>query len=116
MLGKPSRWAGPGPQHYLTSPGLHGPGPLLIRPPLPAEAAAIPGRSWVGFGLGMAGKRCGAVGERSGEPAAKRACGPRDEEFNGTHFKALLRDPAAAAKGEAFCGAGEACAEVAGSG
>ncbi|XP_021404254.2 nucleolar pre-ribosomal-associated protein 1 isoform X1 [Lonchura striata] len=47
----------------------------------------------------MAGKRCGGVGERSGEPAAKRACGPRDEEFNGARFKALLRDPAAAAKG-----------------
>ncbi|KAL9867510.1 nucleolar pre-ribosomal-associated protein 1 isoform 2-T2 [Geothlypis trichas] len=47
----------------------------------------------------MAGKRSGEAGERSGEPAAKRACGPRDEEFNGARFKALLRDPAAAAKG-----------------
>ncbi|XP_066036371.1 nucleolar pre-ribosomal-associated protein 1 [Chamaea fasciata] len=47
----------------------------------------------------MAGKRSGERGERSGEPAAKRACGPRDEEFNGARFKALLRDPAAAAKG-----------------
>ncbi|XP_058679879.1 nucleolar pre-ribosomal-associated protein 1 [Ammospiza caudacuta] len=47
----------------------------------------------------MAGKRNGEAGERSGEPAAKRACGPRDEEFNGARFKALLRDPAAAAKG-----------------
>ncbi|XP_014108968.1 PREDICTED: nucleolar pre-ribosomal-associated protein 1 [Pseudopodoces humilis] len=47
----------------------------------------------------MAGKRSGEVGERSGEPAAKRACGSRDEEFNGVRFKALLRDPATAAKG-----------------
>ncbi|XP_063275337.1 nucleolar pre-ribosomal-associated protein 1 isoform X2 [Prinia subflava] len=47
----------------------------------------------------MAGKRSGEGGERSGEPAAKRACGPPDEEFNGARFKALLRDPAAAAKG-----------------
>nr|XP_054511019.1 nucleolar pre-ribosomal-associated protein 1 [Agelaius phoeniceus] len=47
----------------------------------------------------MAGKRSGEAGERSGEPAAKRACGPRDEEFNGARFKTLLRDPAAAAKG-----------------
>ncbi|KAF4795038.1 Nucleolar pre-ribosomal-associated protein 1 [Turdus rufiventris] len=47
----------------------------------------------------MAGKRSGEPGEPSGEPAAKRACGPRDEEFNGARFKALLRDPAAAAKG-----------------
>lgn len=48
----------------------------------------------------MAGKRSGEAEERSGEPAAKRACSPRDEEFNGARFKALLRDPAAAAKGE----------------
>ncbi|NXW73034.1 NPA1P protein, partial [Hirundo rustica] len=48
---------------------------------------------------GMAGKRSREAGERSGEPAAKRARGPRDEEFNGVRFKALLRDPAAAAKG-----------------
>ncbi|RMC01777.1 hypothetical protein DUI87_21795 [Hirundo rustica rustica] len=47
----------------------------------------------------MAGKRSREAGERSGEPAAKRARGPRDEEFNGVRFKALLRDPAAAAKG-----------------
>ncbi|NXB00486.1 NPA1P protein, partial [Cnemophilus loriae] len=52
-----------------------------------------------GPGSGMAGKRSGEAGERSEEPAAKRACGPRDEEFNGARFKALLRDPAAAAKG-----------------
>uniref|UniRef100_A0A8C3TVC2 URB1 ribosome biogenesis homolog n=1 Tax=Catharus ustulatus TaxID=91951 RepID=A0A8C3TVC2_CATUS len=50
-------------------------------------------------GSGMAGKRSGEPGESSGEPAAKRACGPRDEEFNGARFKAMLRDPAAAAKG-----------------
>uniref|UniRef100_A0A8C5TWG7 URB1 ribosome biogenesis homolog n=1 Tax=Malurus cyaneus samueli TaxID=2593467 RepID=A0A8C5TWG7_9PASS len=39
------------------------------------------------------------AGKRSGEPAAKRACGPQDQEFNGARFKALLRDPAAAAGG-----------------
>lgn len=55
----------------------------------------------------MAGKRSGEPGEPSGEPAAKRACGPRDEEFNGARFKALLRDPAAAAKGEGLCRAGK---------
>ncbi|TRZ15518.1 hypothetical protein HGM15179_011589, partial [Zosterops borbonicus] len=47
----------------------------------------------------MAGKRSGEPGQRSGEPAAKRPCGPRDEEFNGARFKALLRDPANAASG-----------------
>uniref|UniRef100_A0A8D2MPG9 URB1 ribosome biogenesis 1 homolog n=1 Tax=Zonotrichia albicollis TaxID=44394 RepID=A0A8D2MPG9_ZONAL len=73
-------------------------GPELI-PPLPAGAAAVPGRARAAFGSSMAGKRSGEAGERSGEPAAKRACGPRDEEFNGARFKALLRDPAAAAKG-----------------
>ncbi|NWS18019.1 NPA1P protein, partial [Pachyramphus minor] len=43
-------------------------------------------------------------GKRSGQPvagppAAKRACEPQDNEFNGARFKALLRDPAAAASG-----------------
>ncbi|XP_056346462.1 nucleolar pre-ribosomal-associated protein 1 isoform X2 [Oenanthe melanoleuca] len=47
----------------------------------------------------MAGKRSGEAGEATGAPAAKRACGPRDEEFNGARFKALLRDPATAAEG-----------------
>ncbi|NXP51775.1 NPA1P protein, partial [Heliornis fulica] len=32
-------------------------------------------------------------------PAAKRACREEPEEFNGTRFKALLRDPATAGKG-----------------
>ncbi|KAJ7418039.1 URB1 ribosome biogenesis 1 [Willisornis vidua] len=45
----------------------------------------------------MAGKRSGhAV---TGPPAAKRACAPRGHDFNGARFKALLRDPAAAASG-----------------
>ncbi|XP_027599978.2 nucleolar pre-ribosomal-associated protein 1 [Pipra filicauda] len=45
----------------------------------------------------MAGKRSGQP--VAGPPAAKRACDPRDDEFNGARFKALLRDPAAAASG-----------------
>ncbi|XP_051464954.1 nucleolar pre-ribosomal-associated protein 1 isoform X2 [Apus apus] len=48
----------------------------------------------------MAGKRRGEPA--AGPPAAKRACGEREEEeeeFNGARFKALLRDPASAAKG-----------------
>ncbi|XP_014745884.1 PREDICTED: nucleolar pre-ribosomal-associated protein 1, partial [Sturnus vulgaris] len=47
----------------------------------------------------MAGKRSRVADEPSGEPAAKRVCGLRDAEFNGARFKALLRDPTAAAKG-----------------
>ncbi|XP_050188089.1 nucleolar pre-ribosomal-associated protein 1 [Myiozetetes cayanensis] len=42
----------------------------------------------------MAAKR--SAQPAAGPPAAKRA---RDDEFNGTRFKALLRDPAAAASG-----------------
>lgn len=45
----------------------------------------------------MAVKRRGVPA--AGPPAAKRACG-EEEEFNGARFKALLRDPATAGKGE----------------
>ncbi|KAM9390262.1 nucleolar pre-ribosomal-associated protein 1 [Phaethornis superciliosus] len=45
----------------------------------------------------MAVKRGGV--SPAGPPAAKRARGGEEEEFNGTRFKALLRDPATAEKG-----------------
>ncbi|NXF01342.1 NPA1P protein, partial [Smithornis capensis] len=49
-------------------------------------------------GHGMAAKRSGRPA--AGPPAAKRGCASADrEEFNGARFKALLRDPAAAAGG-----------------
>uniref|UniRef100_A0A8C6N9L5 Uncharacterized protein n=1 Tax=Melopsittacus undulatus TaxID=13146 RepID=A0A8C6N9L5_MELUD len=47
-------------------------------------------------GCAMAVKRRGVPA--ADPPAAKRAC-PQEEEFNGTRFKALLRDPATAGKG-----------------
>ncbi|NWH61609.1 NPA1P protein, partial [Geococcyx californianus] len=53
-----------------------------------------------GGGSAMAGKR--GPGSAAAAPAAKRACEERqeaEEEFNGTRFKALLRDPATAGKG-----------------
>lgn len=56
----------------------------------------------------MAVKRRGVPA--AGPPAAKRACRDQEEkkeekeekkeEFNGARFKALLRDPATAGKGE----------------
>lgn len=59
----------------------------------------------------MATKRRGVP--TTGPPAAKRArC--KEEEFNGARFKALLRDPATARKGEEGPGGGlrgiKACA------
>ncbi|NXT29358.1 NPA1P protein, partial [Syrrhaptes paradoxus] len=50
-----------------------------------------------GGGSAMAVKRSGVPA--TGAPAAKRACLQEKEEFNGVRFKALLRDPATAAKG-----------------
>ncbi|NXG57504.1 NPA1P protein, partial [Hemiprocne comata] len=49
-----------------------------------------------GGGSAMAVKRRGVP--VAGPPASKRACSEK-EEFNGARFKALLRDPATAAKG-----------------
>ncbi|NWX51116.1 NPA1P protein, partial [Steatornis caripensis] len=49
-----------------------------------------------GGGSAMAVKRRGVPA--TDPPAAKRAC-PQEEEFNGTRFKALLRDPTTAVKG-----------------
>ncbi|NWQ98270.1 NPA1P protein, partial [Burhinus bistriatus] len=51
-----------------------------------------------GGGSVMAVKRRGV--SAAGAPAAKRACREEKEEFNGTRFKALLRDPATAGKGK----------------
>lgn len=60
----------------------------------------------------MAAKRRGVPA--TGPPAAKRARGKEEEEFNGARFKALLRDPATAGKGEEGPGGGlrgvKACA------
>uniref|UniRef100_A0A8C6J6I0 Uncharacterized protein n=1 Tax=Melopsittacus undulatus TaxID=13146 RepID=A0A8C6J6I0_MELUD len=55
-----------------------------------------PGRPSRRGGCAMAVKRRGVPA--ADPPAAKRAC-PQEEEFNGTRFKALLRDPATAGKG-----------------
>uniref|UniRef100_A0A8C3PRY3 URB1 ribosome biogenesis homolog n=1 Tax=Calidris pygmaea TaxID=425635 RepID=A0A8C3PRY3_9CHAR len=57
-----------------------------------------PGRPWRCGGGGMAAKRPGV--SVAGPPAAKRACREEEGEFNGARFKALLRDPATAWKGE----------------
>lgn len=50
----------------------------------------------------MAPKRRGVPGDGAGagEPAAKRARGEEEGEFTGVRFKALLRDPSTAGKGE----------------
>lgn len=49
----------------------------------------------------MAPKRRGVPAAGAGEPAAKRARGEEEEgEFTGVRFKALLRDPSTAGKGE----------------
>lgn len=58
----------------------------------------------------MAVKRRGVPA--AGPPAAKRACREeekekKEEEFNGARFKALLRDPTTAGKGEGPGGCGE---------
>ncbi|NXE18412.1 NPA1P protein, partial [Ardeotis kori] len=50
-----------------------------------------------GGGSAMAVKRRGVPA--ADPPAAKRACGQKEEEFNGARFKALLRDPATVGKG-----------------
>lgn len=50
----------------------------------------------------MAPKRRGVPGDGAGagEPAAKRARGEEEGELTGVRFKALLRDPSTAGKGE----------------
>uniref|UniRef100_A0A669R695 URB1 ribosome biogenesis homolog n=1 Tax=Phasianus colchicus TaxID=9054 RepID=A0A669R695_PHACC len=90
------------PQYRCTSPALtHRARSSQCSGQLSASCrdAALRGRhrGFRGGDGSMAAKRRGVPA--AGPPAAKRARGKEEEEFNGARFKALLRDPATAGKG-----------------